>query len=103
MNTKHKHRKHPLQDDPFYKLSEEEKERYRIEFIELEQHLHRLCVESTLGKPVLERVDPLDYYRDMFPAGSFETCTWEERTDEQDHDCQYWNRPKAERNDLCNQ
>lgn len=82
MGTKHKHRKHPKQEDPFYKLPEVEKERYRQEFIELEQHLYRLCVESMLGQPVLERVDPMEYYRDMFPEGSFETCTWEERIDE---------------------
>ena len=79
--SKYTHRRHPKQEDPFYSLPEEIKEQYRKEFIEMEQHLQRLCVNSKLGYPILERVDPVVYYRDMFPEESFETCTWEEQTD----------------------
>lgn len=76
---KQTHRRHPKQSDPFSRMSAADKEQYRLEFIAMEQHLQRMCMESRNGPPILERVDPMDYYRDMFPEGSFETCTWEQQ------------------------
>ncbi len=77
------HRRHPKQTDPFASASADEKERYKQEFILLEQHLFRMCVPSKdYGRALLERVDPMEFYRDMFPEGSFEECTWEPQLDE---------------------
>ena len=57
------HQKHPKQGASTRKsLSVAEQDRLTAEFLEKQAYL----------SSVLERVEPLEYYRDMFPEGSFE-------------------------------